>query len=654
MRYWYSPLPLHGALISELSAAGLEPWPNDQGSPHGDICLLLYDSPERHIAAATEAEVVFSSAALAEGYSKLLDCREASGQPLLAGWRLERVGCMGIQQWMTGNGTSGLVGDAEPINPLMASVILSLLETKPQLLESYNDLELQAELLGSEADLTYRQRLHQAIGQADPLQQLLATLHTLMGELQEARDENEHTRLELHKAEEKQKQIAIDNDRKQQLLDTRTDELKNLQMDIHALQQELQPKVNNLEQQLKSREKQLHESRDDAELTLLKLHQVQDELMQLVLADRQNQQLLETRTQELQSLKGIIQALQQELLPKVEDLEQQLQNRNRELKDAREDAAHNHLQLHQVQEELEQLFLADQKNQQLLGTRNQELQNLKANIQEMQPKMGNLEQQLQDRERELKYAREDAAHNLLQLHQVQEELEQLFLADQKNQQLLGTRNLELQNLKANIQELQPKMGNLEQQLQDHDHELKDAREEVELTQLQLHQVQAELKHLLLVDDQKQYLLDTRAKELQSLEENIQALQQELQPKLDNLEQQLENRNRELKDVRSNAELNLLQLHQVQEELERYFLQTRACSQLVEAQTQQLSRAKLLMAKLSTNDFSPHCNMAAVAVEVLSGAEITRQQPSLQVQALLNTYAGSLERASKLLTRAMRH
>jgi len=440
MRFWFSPLPLHGALISELSAAGLEPWPNDQGSPHGDICLLLYDSPERHIAAATEAKVVFSSAALAEGYSKLLGCREASGQPLLAGWRLERVGCMGIQQWMTGNGTSGLVGDAEPINPLMASVILSLLETKPQLLESYNDLELQAELLGSEADLTYRQRLHQAIGQADPLQQLLATLHTLKGELQEARGETEHTRLELHKAEEKQKQTAIDNDRKQQLLDTRTDELKNLQMDIHALQQELQPKVNSLEQQL--------------------------------------------------------------------------QNRNRELKDA--------------------------------------------------------------------------------------------------------------------------------------------REEVELTQLQLHQVQAELKHLLLVDGQKQHLLDTRTKELLSLEENIQALQQELQPKLDNLEQQLENRNRELKEARSNAELNLLQLHQVQEELERYFLQTRAGSQLVEAQTQQLSRAKLLMAKLSMNDFSPHCNMAAVAVEVLSGAEVARQQPSLQVQALLNTYAGSLERASKLLTRAMRH
>jgi hypothetical protein len=514
MRFWFSPLPLHGALISELSAAGLEPWPNDQGSPHGDICLLLYDSPERHIAAATEAKVVFSSAALAEGYSKLLGCREASGQPLLAGWRLERVGCMGIQQWMTGNGTSGLVGDAEPINPLMASVILSLLETKPQLLESYNDLELQAELLGSEADLTYRQRLHQAIGQADPLQQLLATLHTLKGELQEARDETEHTRLELHKAEEKQKQTAIDNDRKQQLLDTRTDELKNLQMDIHALQQELQPKVNSLEQQL--------------------------------------------------------------------------QNRNRELKDAREDAAHNLLQLHQVQEELEQLFLADQKNQQLLGTRNQELQDLKANIQVLQ------------------------------------------------------------------QELQPKIGNLEQQLHDRDRELKDAREEVELTQLQLHQVQAELKHLLLVDGQKQHLLDTRTKELLSLEENIQALQQELQPKLDNLEQQLENRNRGLKEARSNAELNLLQLHQVQEELERYFLQTRAGSQLVEAQTQQLSRAKLLMAKLSMNDFSPHCNMAAVAVEVLSGAEVARQQPSLQVQALLNTYAGSLERASKLLTRAMRH
>ena len=166
-------------------------------------------------------------------------------------------------------------------------------------------------------------------------------------------------------------------------------------------------------------------------------------------------------------------------------------------------------------------------------------------------------------------------------------------------------------------------------------------------------MQEELENLFLADRQKQQLLDTRSQELQSLEASIHALELELQPKVHNLEQQLQNRDQELKDARKDSELTLLQLHQVQEELERYFLQTRADSQLVEAQTDQLNRAKRLMAKLAVNDFSPRGDMAAVAVEVLPPAEPTSRQASLQVQALLNTYASTLDRASALLTRAMR-
>ena len=131
------------------------------------------------------------------------------------------------------------------------------------------------------------------------------------------------------------------------------------------------------------------------------------------------------------------------------------------------------------------------------------------------------------------------------------------------------------------------------------------------------------------------------------------MEQELQPKLDQLEQQLHNRDRDLQQTRDEAELTLLQLHQVQEELERYFLQSRAGSQLVEAQADQLNRAKRLLSKLSRSDLSQRDAVAAVAVEVLPAYEPTSQQPSLQVQALLNTYASNLDRASALLTRAMR-
>jgi hypothetical protein len=397
MRFWFSPLPLPGAVISELAAAGLEPWPNDQGNPHGNTCLLVYDSPERHIDAAAWAEAVLSSAALAEGYSKLLGHREDSGQPLMAGWRLQQVGGLGLQQWLAGNSPRVEVGEAEPINPLIASVILSLLDTQPQLLEIYNELELQAELLGSDADLNYRQRLQQAIAQADPLLKLLAALQTHEGKLQDALDENV--------------------------------------------------------------------------VTKLRLQQVQEELRDLVLANRQTQQLLDARNKELECLEATIHALKQELQPKVHNLEQQLKNRDRELKDAREDS--------------------------------------------------------------------------------------------------------------------------------------------ELTLLQLHQVQEEL------------------------------------------EQQLQNRDRDLSEARDDAGLTLLQLHQVQEELERYYLQARACSPLVEAQADQLHRSKRLLAKVAMSDFSPSGDLATIAVEVLPARDPMRHGPSMQVQALLHAYASNLDRASVLLSRAMR-
>ena len=115
--------------------------------------------------------------------------------------------------------------------------------------------------------------------------------------------------------------------------------------------------MDNLEQQLQVREKQLQDTRNDAELSLLQLHQVQQELEQLVLADREKQQLLDTRSHEIQSLQTTIQALHHELQPKVDNLEQQLQVREQQLQETRNDAELSLLQLHQVQEELERSFL---------------------------------------------------------------------------------------------------------------------------------------------------------------------------------------------------------------------------------------------------------------------------------------------------------
>ena len=92
---------------------------------------------------------------------------------------------------------------------------------------------------------------------------------------------------------------------------------------------------------------------------------------------------------------------------------------------------------------------------------------------------------------------------------------------------------------------------------------------------------------------------------------------------------------------------------MQEELERYFLHSQAGIQLVEAQADQLNHAKRLLATLKTGELNRSGEATPVAVEVLPKAEFNVQTTSLQVKALLDTYARSLERAEYVLAKAIR-
>jgi hypothetical protein len=119
---------------------------------------------------------------------------------------------------------------------------------------------------------------------------------------------------------------------------------------------------------------------------------------------------------------------------------------------------------------------------------------------------------------------------------------------------------------------------------------------------------------------------------------------------DQLSEALEN---QLSEAREEAELTLLQLHQAQEELEHYFLKARAGDQLAQAQMEQLQRAQSLLVRLNPDVLPSAPYPPALAVEVLSELPAAMPDPSLQTQALLSTYAASLQRASALLERARR-
>lgn len=216
MRYWFSPLPLPAALIRQLSQAGLKAWASEHVDAPERPFLLLYDSPDRVIRAAAEAEVPLTTQQLSAGYSQVLTLADTTGQQPLAGWRLEVLGAEALNRWLGGSLPNPAPGSAPVSAPAeLAAAMLSLLERLPQVLDRYNDLELRAELLGGEPDLHCRQRLLQALQLEDLMPRLLemfrtpaavvdleAQLQAKEGELREAREEAELTLLQLHQVQE--------------------------------------------------------------------------------------------------------------------------------------------------------------------------------------------------------------------------------------------------------------------------------------------------------------------------------------------------------------------------------------------------------------------------------------------------------------------
>jgi hypothetical protein len=240
--------------------------------------------------------------------------------------------------------------------------------------------------------------------------------------------------------------------------------------------------------------------------------------------------------------------------------------------------------------------------------------------QRLQAASAELEKRLASRDTELRAAREAAERSLLQLHQVQEELELCFLADAEKQRQLeaGVRDLEeLRRIKtaqeshheeskaalerAHEAELQvlrlqfeTRLAELEQRLAGRDTELREARETAETSLLQLHQqVQEERERHSMAEGEKQRQLEAGVRDLEELrriktaqessyelaksaqasahEQELEALRQRLEPQLAELEQRLISRDMELREAREAAEQSFLQLHQVLEELEHYFL-----------------------------------------------------------------------------------
>ena len=177
MPAWLSPFPFPDATVDQLRQAGWQPWPGDPAELPDDG-ILLYDTPDSLFELGADR--------LVEGYQQLLHA--AGERRIVAIWRL-------------------LQGEPAP-EPLPAAITQALLAAVPGLLDAYLDLELKADLLGGEPDVTYRRRLIASLD-ASRIHEAWQELGAVRQELeaksageQEAREEAELTLLQLHQVQE--------------------------------------------------------------------------------------------------------------------------------------------------------------------------------------------------------------------------------------------------------------------------------------------------------------------------------------------------------------------------------------------------------------------------------------------------------------------
>lgn len=183
-------------------------------------------------------------------------------------------------------------------------------------------------------------------------------------------------------------------------------------------------------------------------------------------------------------------------------------------------------------------------------------------------------------------------------------------------------------------------------LQNNENEELQTREELENARVELQFVQEELEALLFGNiERKKPHEDFKEKhKMVPPKSNVYAL---------SLVEKLRSQLLAALDNSKEAEVHLRQLNQAQEELEHYFLLSQATLQLVEAQSSQLYRAKQIFENLGLFSSSDQEEAKPVEVEVVLYPDKTSKGESLQVQALLTSYAHTLARAHAILDKALR-
>lgn len=355
--YWFSPFTLSASVQAHLAEAGIERFPDPQDQPPQD-CLLVYVPPH------TLFVNPVGMGTLLAGYSTLLE--HGLSRRLIADWRLLGLDPQGIAGWVRGEHPCPATSSDLPTltNPLSAVLLRVVLDSTPELLDGYLDLELRAELANRPPDTAYAQRLLTT----QPPEVLISAWWTQQEQLAEGQQlvERHLAGLEALNREVKQRDEVLAAARAEG--QTTTDQLQLLQAELGQARQQAtdqaqqlaetqqqveqhQARISTLNGEIKQRDEALAAARAEGQATTLQLHHVQEGLENSFKAHQQAQKDQLQANREFQSKRE-----QQLMAERQADLEKVL-------------AA-----LHQTEEELEHYFLQTQHGRQLVDAQQVQLQ----------------------------------------------------------------------------------------------------------------------------------------------------------------------------------------------------------------------------------------------------------------------------------------
>lgn len=158
MDSWFSPFALAPEVRDRLDRCNLRRVRGEQSETDDRRLLLVYRTPSAVLDhwQGTDGPPL-RVAELKEDFEQLLRLRHRG--PLVADWRLVGLDDEPLAQWLQGGPAPRTLAEIPRHSPLNDLVLLTLLRTQPDLDMAYREIELQAELFGSEADTRLMEQL---------------------------------------------------------------------------------------------------------------------------------------------------------------------------------------------------------------------------------------------------------------------------------------------------------------------------------------------------------------------------------------------------------------------------------------------------------------------------------------------------------------